>query len=160
MDFRELNEEVLVSKTPISAVTRADIEALKARALQNARRRIRLCAHQSVEDKVHEMLIVHTKNTYVRPHRHLGKSESFHIIEGELDVVMFREDGSVETVIEMGEINTNKRFYFRLSDSLYHTVVIRSDIAVFHETTNGPFHKIDTVFAPWSSQEPVPHRTE
>lgn len=153
MHFCKLNEEVLISADPITTVNREDIEVLKARALKNRRNRIRFCAHQDIEDKVHEMLIVHMKDLYARPHRHLDKSESYHIIEGELDIVLFREDGSIETVVHMGDINSERQFYYRLSDSLYHTIIVRSDMVVFQETTTGPFNRKDTIFAPWSPEE-------
>lgn len=153
MNFNESNKEVLVTKDVITTIGPMDIQSLKARALNNKRRRVRLCTHKNLDDKVHEMLIVHVKNTYARPHRHLDKSESFHIIEGELDVVIFQEDGSIEAVVEMGDVNTSRHWYYRLSESLYHTVLIRSDIAVFHETTSGPFLTQERVFAPWSPVE-------
>ena len=34
--------------------------------------------------------------------------------------------------------------------------MIRSDVLVFHETTNGPFDRKDTVFAPWSPEDGDP----
>ena len=71
-----------------------------AKALGNTRERVRLCTHQSVEDAVHEMLIVHIKGTYIRPHKHPNKSESFHIIEGNLDVVVFDDAGDLLEVID------------------------------------------------------------
>jgi hypothetical protein len=36
---------------------------------------------------------------------------------------------------------------------VFHTLIIRSDVLVFHETTNGPFDRRDTVFAPWAPQD-------
>src|SRR5687768_8037033 len=89
------NDEVLIAATPIVTVSPADIEALKALALQNPRKRIRICTHKDTADPLHEMLIVHTRDTYVRPHKHLNKSESFHVIEGTVDVVIFNESGDV-----------------------------------------------------------------
>lgn len=156
MDIRvtEVNEEVLVTVDSIAKVTKKDIEWLKAKAAGNVRERVRLCAHQSTEDPVHEMLIVHTKGTYIRPHKHPNKSESFHIIEGALDIVIFDGGGSVLEVIEMGEYSSGAQFYWRLSESHFHTVIPRSEIVVFHETTNGPFDRATSnVPAPWSPEE-------
>jgi len=99
------------------------------------------------------MLIVHAKNTYVRPHKHLNKSESFHIIEGSADVIIFNEEGSIIEVIEMGDFKSGKQFYYRLSEPYYHTLLIHCDFLVFHETTSGPFNRSDTVFASWSPSE-------
>lgn len=151
-----LNEEVLVATGPIVKLSRADIQSLKERALRNSRQRIRICAHKNNQDRLHEMLIVHTKDAYVRPHKHLNKSESFHVIEGKVDVVIFEEGGNVAQVIRMGDYASGRRFYYRIEQPAFHTLLIRSDVLVFHETTNGPFRREDTVFAPWSPEEQDP----
>lgn len=153
MRTKTINPEVLVVDEPILRVSRTDVEFLKVGAEKNERKRIRLCAHQEVGDRLHEMLIVHTKDTYVRPHKHLNKSESVHIIEGRVDVIIFDETGNISEVIHMGDYASGSRFFCRMSRPYYHTLVIRSEVLVFHETTNGPFNRSDTVFAPWAPAE-------
>jgi hypothetical protein len=83
----------------------------------------------------------------------LVKSESFHIIEGCLKVVIFDDSGDVADVIDMGDYSTGKCFYQRISRAFFHTVIPTSETVVFHETTKGPFRSEDTVFAPWSPTE-------
>jgi cupin fold WbuC family metalloprotein len=153
MPLNKLNDEVLVAGGPIVQVSRADIEALQKQALGNPRRRIRLCAHPDTTDRLHEMLIVHTRGAYVRPHKHLHKSESVHIIEGEVDVVFFDDAGAVAEVVRMGDYGSGRKFYYRVGGPLYHTLLISSEFLVFHEVTNGPFRREDTVFAPWGPEE-------
>lgn len=151
--FREHNAEVLYTDDPIVQVDGKDIEFLVARAAQNPRKRIRLCAHRNVNDRLHEMLIVHARDTYVRPHKHLAKSESFHIIRGVVDIVLLNDSGELVEVVPMGDYASGRKFFYRLADPLYHTLLIRSDYVIFHEITNGPFNRADTVFAPWSPEE-------
>jgi cupin fold WbuC family metalloprotein len=145
--------EVRYATDAIVLVDAGDVRDLKAAAGENARRRIRLCAHHGIDDRVHEMLIVHASGTYVRPHKHQGKSESFHVIEGEVDVVVFADDGGVADVIRMGAFASGRPFFYRIAEPLYHTLLIRSDVLVFHETTSGPFQRADTVFAPWAPED-------
>jgi cupin fold WbuC family metalloprotein len=151
--LRVFNEEVLFADAPLSTISREDIEWLKARAAKTPRRRIRICTHLNSGDLLHEMLIVHTRTTYVRPHKHVNKCESFHVITGEVDVVLFEEDGAVCQAIRMGEHASGKRFYYRLNESRYHTLLIRSDVLVFHEVTTGPFRREDTLFPSWAPEE-------
>ena len=125
-------------------------KSLAARAL---RQRARLSSHRDVSDRVHEMMIVHTRETYVRPHKHPGKSESLHVIEGVVDVVIFDESGQPSRVLAMGDLASGRPFYYRIDDPLYHTLLIRSEVLVFHETTSGPFNRAETVFAPWAPEE-------
>src|SRR5690349_10928404 len=121
---RQENPEVLYASDPVVQVDRADVEAMVVRAEQNQRRRIRLCTHKDTRDTLHEMLIVHTRDTYVRPHRHLAKSEAFHIISGILDVALFDEAGRIVTVVPMGDYASGRKFYYRLADPVYHTLLI------------------------------------
>ena len=156
MRLRKLNDEVLVADEPIVRVSGADMAALKQQALTNPRQRIRICTHPDTGDRLHEMLIVHTRGTYVRPHKHLNKSESVHIIEGEVDVVFLDEAGAVSDVVRLGDYRSGREFYYRVGSPLYHTLLISSEFLVFHEITNGPFRREETVFAPWAPEESDP----
>ena len=150
MKFNKFNDEVFYAGDRIIKVSKKDIFQLKQFARQTTRQRGRLCAHKDIESSVHEMLIVHEKGAYVRPHMHMGKSESFHVIEGEAGIVIFSADGAILDLIEMSDYSGGKVFYYRLSEPLFHTVIIKSEVVVFHETTNGPFRREDMVFADWS----------
>jgi cupin fold WbuC family metalloprotein len=56
-------------------------------------------------------------------------------------------------VISMGDYASGKTFYYRMATPIFHTLIIRSEILVFHETTNGPFDKTASLFAPWAPQD-------
>jgi len=151
--YRMDGSEVLYGNDPIIAIDINDIEYFQELSVGNDRNRVRLCAHPGEEDPLHEMLIVHERSCYVRPHKHLGKSESVHIIRGAVDIILFDDTGSIQGVVEMGEFGSGKFFYYRIDAPLFHTLVIRSNILVFHEVTNGPFVRSNTIFAPWSPDE-------
>lgn len=129
------------------------VEKLIALAAEEPRQRCRLCLHAGVDNTLHEMVIVHKKSAYVRPHRHLGKSESFHVIQGEMLVVLFNDDGEVREAIHLGEPGRNESFCYRLGAELYHSVIPLTDWVVFHEVTNGPFRREDMVMAEWAPSE-------
>lgn len=150
---KEIHKEVLHTSEAVVKVSKTDIAALKDKALNNDRRRIRLCCHRDVNDTLHEMMIIHSKNAYIRPHKHLNKSESLHVVEGAADFIFFDEEGNILEVIPMGRHLSGRRFYYRMSESFYHTLSIRSDFFVFHETTKGPFQNSDTVYASWAPEE-------
>ena len=150
MRTKELNEEVLFADDRIVEVRREDVDVLRQRAEANQRKRIRLCGHPNVDDNLHEMFIVQQKDTYVRPHKHLNKGESLHVIEGSVDVVVFDEEGNVVRVCSLGDYSSGRPFYHRIGEPLYHTLLVSSDTLVFHETTAGPFRPEDTTWAPWA----------
>lgn len=147
---RQESPEVLYPVEDIVFCTEADWSQLKALAMANPRQRIRLCMHRSPEDSLQEMLIVHTKDTYVRPHKHVGRVESFSVLEGIVDVILFEEDGAVQQVIKMGPPSSGDRYFLRMNRPVYHSLVIHSDFLVFHEATTGPFGREQTVFPAWA----------
>ena len=90
MNWKKQNDEVLYSKKKgLLCIGKKDVDYLKKIASNNPRNRARFCAHSSIDDEVHEMIIFHKKGTYVRPHKHLFKTESFQLIEGEADALIF-----------------------------------------------------------------------
>lgn len=153
MDKKQISSEIIFIKDKTVKVANKDIDLLKRKAVKNLRRRIRLCAHPGIKDNLHEMIIIHTKDAYIRPHLHLNKSESFHIIEGSADVIIFDRKGKITDLIRMGDYLSGKKFYYRISSPAYHSLLIRTEFLAFHEVTNGPFKRDDTIFAPWSPQE-------
>lgn len=128
------------------------INFLKHEAAKTVRQCCRLCLHADVSDPVHEMIIVLGESMYVRPHKHLGKSESFHIIEGEVLLVFFTEDGTIEETVTLSSEKGIGGMCCRIAEGRFHTVLPLSEWVVFHEVTKGPFVRNDCEFAPWSPE--------
>ena len=150
MKWVKENEEVFYPKqTEIIEVAKHDIDYLIQAGQNNTRNRARYCTHSSAEDDVHEMIIYIKKDTYIRPHKHLGKSESFHLVQGEADVVIFDENGNIKNVLRLGTYGSGRPFYYRLEESVYHTQIFTRN-SLFHEVTKGPFERKDTIFPRWA----------
>jgi cupin fold WbuC family metalloprotein len=147
------NPEVLYPDEDIVYVNSTDLQELKRLAVLNPSKRIRLCAHPSVGDKLHEMFIVHMQDCYVRPHKHIEKSESMAILEGAVDVVLFDDDGLVKRIISMGAAETGLSFYQRLPKNVYHMLIIKTEFVVFHEIIEGPFSRENSIFPDWAPVE-------
>ena len=149
--FKE-SDEVLYPKKRIVTVAAPDLDALKKMAKLNPRHRIRLCTHQTAKDEIHEMIIYHPKGAYVQPHKHIGKDESFYLISGEIDCVIFDKQSNVKKVFPMGDYLSGKTFYYRIPANTYHTQIFKKD-TFFHEVTNGPFNRNDSITASWAPEE-------
>ena len=153
MNLTKLNEEVFISADSIVKIGGEEIAFLKQCARSNRRHRARICAHKTDEDALHEMLIAISAKSYIHPHKHLSKSESFHIVYGVVDVVVFDDLGEIIEIIELGDVLSGRNFYYRLSESAFHTLLIRTDFLVVHEVTNGPFLRERTVLADFAPPE-------
>jgi cupin fold WbuC family metalloprotein len=155
--LERVNDEVFVAKESIVSIGDEEIAFIRGKALASPRQRARICAHKRSEDPLHEMFIALSGHSYIHPHRHRQKSESFHIVEGAVDVVLFDDDGSISDVIPLGTAGTTGRAcFYRLDSIRYHTLMIRSEMLVIHEVTNGPFDRRLTEFAPFAPGEDDP----
>lgn len=150
LPLKKINDEVYVATEEIVRLDRHAIDFIRDCALRNPRGRARICAHKDFGDNLQEMLIGIAPGSYVRPHRHHGKIESFHLVEGSADIVILSEQGSIEDVVELGP---NANFYYRLDSPRYHTLLINSPVLLIHETTNGPFDPNQTDWANFSPAE-------
>ena len=80
-------------KTPVRVGAEL-IRELKQIAEQT-KKNVRLCLHLNPDAPFHEMIILEHAEKYYRPHKHLEKGESYHIIEGSLAIFTFSEDGKI-----------------------------------------------------------------
>jgi cupin fold WbuC family metalloprotein len=138
-DLIEAKEGVYYSSSPLPMIDEGMIALLKQAARSVSRRRARFCAHPSADADQHDMLIVSHCETYVAPHRHLDKSETFVVLEGLVDVILFDQQGGLEKVIKMGPAFSGRPFFYRMPPGQFHSMFIETELLVFLESTKGPF---------------------
>lgn len=140
----------------ITQIDQARLDRLKQAVRGDSRGIARICLHRDLQEGVHEMIIGFRYDAYVRPHRHMLKSESFHVIEGNLAVILFDDDGRVTKRIDLSPPGGGRSFLYRLNTSLWHTVIPISEYVIIHEVTNGPFSKEETQYPIWGPREEEP----
>jgi len=123
---------------------------LRKLAQNDITKRSRILLHSNQNSQIHEMLIAFEKGSYVRPHKHIGKSESYLILYGKLDLIYFNDDGKIIKKFELQDNSNETPFYFRSENDQWHTINIISDYVILLETTNGPVENISTIFADWA----------
>src|SRR6266567_7600910 len=101
MALVQQSPEVFLAEGPIATIGAEEIEVLRQAVRNTPKRRVRINAHPGGSDELHEMIIAIEPGSYIRPHRHPGKSEAFHIIEGQVDIVVFTEQGDIERVVSL-----------------------------------------------------------
>ena len=153
ISIKKKNNEVFFLKKKIEFVNQEHISFLKRKIKFAKRKRARICMHSNPKDKLHEMLIILDKECYIRPHKHLNKAESLHVIEGSADVIFFNNKGKKIDQKTLGKNNRNSIFFYRLNSSVFHTFKLRTKNFIFHETTEGPLIKSKTLYAKWSPPE-------
>jgi len=142
---------VIRNKQDTIYIDRKKLEELKILAQKDPNKRARICLHKNDEEMVQEMIIAFCKDSYIRPHRHIDKSESYHIIEGRIEIIFYNDSGIEIDKVVLSDKMDEHPFLFRISNSDWHTVVPKSDFVIIHEVTKGPFNKNSSEFADWES---------
>ncbi len=158
--LRQESPEVYYAPPGFLALGDAEIGWLIDRAKELPRLRARICLHRDPQSPIHEMLIVHHRSAYVRPHRHFNREETLTTIQGHATTFTFGEDGAVSQRISMGPANSGQGgsgqggsgrvVLYRMPRHLFHALIIESEWLVFLETTTGPLDPKGSEFAPWS----------
>jgi cupin fold WbuC family metalloprotein len=156
MALTPIRDAVFISTDPLCRLNANDINQLKYHAGTSGLGRVRLCAHRTSQDSIQEMVIVIRRNSYVVPHKHLDNFESFHVIDGRAELLIFNEFGEVTDIVQLGDYGSGYNFFHRLPPNTFHTVLVRSDHLIIHEVTSGPYDPSKTVrakFAPEQTDE-------
>lgn len=142
--------DVFYATDAVTTIGTDDIAFLKQAASGSKNRRARLCLHDSPESVHQQMLIAVHRDSYLRPHYHVGKTETYHVVEGSALIVFFTDDGSPETFVEIGAVSAPTNVSYRVQPLVTHTFLIRSEWVVYWEVTQGPFDTSKTKFPDWS----------
>lgn len=141
---------VFRNTSDVAKVNTEYLATLTHKAQRNPLQRARLCLHRSNDASIHEMVIVLTDKCQFPPHRHPHKEESIFIMDGELDVTLFNDEGTVREVIRL---RRDEVLAYRLCEPIFHTVCARSPTVTYLETTSGPWSPEDTEYPPWLVRE-------
>lgn len=113
--------------------------------------------HTGPQDNPHRFLNVLLAGTYCRPHRHTTppKAESFVVLEGEADVILFDDHGNETARYRLGTKGADGHLWgVDLPPGVWHTVVAKSERVVCFEVKPGPWDPLsDKDFATWAPAE-------
>lgn len=130
---------VIKNELEICTISQDLIDRLKRNAALEPLRRARFNLHVSENDTVQEMVIAFCSDSLNPIHRHLGRTESLHAIEGRAEIVIFNDQGDLRERIVIGASGTGLPTIYRLSAPLWHTVIPLDSVVVLHEVAMGPF---------------------
>ena len=144
----------------IQPITQALIEDLVERAANSPRLRLNHNFHSGPTDNPHRFLNVLMCGTYIRPHRHIDppKAETFLVLEGEAEVIVFDDAGDIVDRYRLGAQSSEGHLWgVDLSPGVWHTILPLTDRAICFEVKPGPWEpSTDKDFAPWAPAEGDP----
>jgi cupin fold WbuC family metalloprotein len=131
------------------------LDELAARAAASPRRRAHLNVHADAADLVQRFFVAVDRDSYIRPHRHLAKSELALVVRGAFDVIVFDERGGITGRETIGA--GTPLLGFEMPRAAWHTLLAREDGSIFLEIKEGPYDPASaSEFAPWSPAEGDP----
>jgi cupin fold WbuC family metalloprotein len=144
----------------VQLISQTLIDSVSQLAGRSPRRRMNHNFHSNAEDNPHRFLNVLLRDTYIRPHRHADppKAESFIVLEGAADIVIFDDKGSVTARYTLGQSSSEGHLWgIDLSPGIWHTVIARSERVICFEVKPGPWlPATDKEFAAWAPAEGDP----
>ncbi len=143
--------KVIFRRSKMIPIDSKEIRLLKGELKKSPDKKARICLHDNFDNALQEMLIIHGRGAYVRPHRHISKDESISIIKGRGLLVIFNETGKVKRIIPLASKSGKGNFLCRVGRNIWHSIVILSDDLIFHEVSPGPFVGEDEhIFPEWA----------
>jgi len=128
------------------------LDDLAAKAAVSPRQRAHLNVHAGPADVVQRFFVAADRNSYFRPHRHLGKTELALVVRGAFEVLTFDESGRLMARYAVG--SDCESMGFEMPRATWHTLLARIDGSIFLEVKEGPYDPATaSEFAPWSPSE-------
>ena len=137
----------------IKSFTAENLQQLSDKAGQADRKRANLNVHESLDADVQRLFIATEPGTYIRPHRHseAHKWEFFMVIKGEIDLLIFDDEGTLSQRIVMAPEQVRA---IELPANTWHSYVCKKTGTVALEIKQGAYIPTpETDFAPWAPAE-------
>jgi cupin fold WbuC family metalloprotein len=134
------------------------LDKLSAHASKNPRKRHHLNIHEDYQDPCQRLFNALEPDTYIRPHRHFTdpKTELLIGVRGLMALVVFKDDGTVNSVLRFGTNHSIKGLALgaEIPPNTWHTVIALEYGSVLLEVKAGPFDpSFPKDLAPWAPEE-------
>ncbi len=135
------------------------IDRIIDQARNSPRLRMNYNFHPELSDPVQRLLNALEPWTYIRPHKHTTKEESFVLLRGKLLAVVFNDDGTIRDHAVLSQ--TTGILGCEFEENSFHMLTALETGSVVYEIKEGPFvpHTAGSS-APWSPEEGTPEAKE
>jgi len=136
-------------------ITTELIDQVVDQARNSPRLRMNYNFHADLADPVQRLLNALEPWTYIRPHKHTTKEESFVLLRGTILAVVFNNDGSIRDHAILSRETGILGIEFE--ENSYHMLTSLETGSVVYEIKEGPFvPHTEGSSAPWAPQEGTP----
>jgi len=131
------------------------LDAVTAMAKASPRLRMNHNFHPALDDPVQRLLNALEPWTYIRPHKHVTKEESFVLLRGSVLAVVFNDDGTIRDHCVLNAAGGSLGVEFE--EDAFHMLTALESGSVVYEIKEGPFAPhTEASSAPWAPREGSP----
>ena len=140
----------------LSFTTKSDIPSLSLVTVNEmeelSRKRnncdLRICLHKNMNERLHQMVILHHRGIYRRPQKHIRRDETYQMIKGKMALLIFGTKGEV---INAKILDKYDLFICRIRRGLWHVTIPVTPYVIFHEVKSGRFNRrLDSIYPLWA----------
>ena len=127
----------------MNIIEREFLDELSSEACRDIRKRKNFNLHKTHSEACQRLFNAIEPESYIRPHRHLSdpKDEMLIAMRGLMALIIFRDDGSIAEVLQIGsdKYGNDVAVGAEVSPHTWHTVVALEPGSVLLEVKAGPF---------------------
>lgn len=136
-------------------ITEELLDAVTSQAKENSRLRMNYNFHATMDAPIHRLLNALEPGTYLPPHRHRDKEETYLVLRGSLLACFYDEAGNVT---ERALLNPSEGKYgLEIPPCTWHSIVALESGTVIFEIKKGPYSPLSpedlASWAPAASDE-------
>ncbi|WP_418697464.1 WbuC family cupin fold metalloprotein [Bacteroides sp.] len=121
----------------MTLITEELLDTVTAQAKENPRLRMNYNFHATMDAPIHRLLNAMEPGTYLPPHRHTDKVESYIVLRGSLLALFYDEAGNVTEKVQLNP--AEGKFGLEIPPGTWHSVIPLESGTVIYEIKNGPY---------------------
>ncbi len=144
--LRRKNDRVYYADSAPAGLDMQSILLMKELAAYRGLPIFRVCLHQTDDEPIHEMLMMHTRPLTVGPLKQDKSSLSYHMLDGAADLRLHDDQGACTWESRIDSDDNFRPRSLRLNARVFRSMQTVSPYAIFLEVAGGPFKDDDTVW--------------
>lgn len=136
-------------------ITEELLDTVTAQAKENPRLRMNYNFHATMDAPIHRLLNALEPGTYLPPHRHTDKDETYLVLRGRLMAFFYDEDGNVTEKVCLNPIEG--KYGLEIPPCTWHSIIALESGTIIFEVKKGPYQPLLSediaAWAPASSDE-------
>ena len=132
-------------------ITEELLDTVTSQAKENSRLRMNYNFHASMDAPIHRLLNALEPGTYLPPHRHTDKEETYLVLRGSLLAFFYDDAGNVTDKVCLNP--SEGKYGLEIPSNTWHSIIALESGTVIFEIKKGPYQPLPSEdLASWAPQ--------